>query len=297
MTRPLRYSVYLHSHSRMRIKKFMNPIKLKIGEFSKLNNVTVKTLRYYEKVGLIIPHEIDEWTGYRYYTVAQFQIMTKIIYFKKLGFSLDEIKEIIENDMQQPDKELIARKLQECKEEQKRLRWRQEALRSLGNRLRKGEKTMEIIIKTLPAIIVASHRRIINSYNELFDLCPNIIGPEMSRLGCVCAEPGYCFTIDHNKEYCESQIDIEYCEAVTEKKIDSELVQFKELPEVPMAACVSHAGAYTQLPETFAKLYDYLETNGYEIVDFPRFSYIDGVWNKEEECDWLTEIQVPIRKR
>ena len=40
--------------------------KLKIGEFSRLMQVTVKTLRHYEHKGLLIPDEIDEWTGYRY---------------------------------------------------------------------------------------------------------------------------------------------------------------------------------------------------------------------------------------
>ena len=47
--------------------------KLKIGEFSKLMQVTVKTLRLYEQMGLLIPYEVDKWTGYRYYTIEQMQ--------------------------------------------------------------------------------------------------------------------------------------------------------------------------------------------------------------------------------
>ncbi len=42
--------------------------KLKIGEFSKLMQVTVKTLRHYEQIGLLVPDEVDQWSGYRYYT-------------------------------------------------------------------------------------------------------------------------------------------------------------------------------------------------------------------------------------
>ena len=41
--------------------------RLKIGEFSRLMQVTVKTLRHYEQKELLIPNEVDEWTGYRYY--------------------------------------------------------------------------------------------------------------------------------------------------------------------------------------------------------------------------------------
>ena len=44
--------------------------KIKIGAFSKLCRVTVKTLRHYEELGLLVPAEIDEWTGYRYYEAA-----------------------------------------------------------------------------------------------------------------------------------------------------------------------------------------------------------------------------------
>ena len=47
--------------------------KLKIGEFSQLMQVTVKTLRHYEQKGLLVPDEVDEWTGYRYYSIDQMQ--------------------------------------------------------------------------------------------------------------------------------------------------------------------------------------------------------------------------------
>ena len=41
---------------------------------------------------------------------------------------------------------------------------------------------------------------------------------------------------------------------------------------------------------------DWVEKNGYRIVESPRESYIDGIWNQSEEADWLTEVQVPIEK-
>ena len=40
-----------------------------------------------------------------------------------------------------------------------------------------------------------------------------------------------------------------------------------------------------------------IEENGYEIAGEIRESYLDGVWNKDEESEWLSEIQVPIRKK
>ena len=69
-------------------------IKLKIGEFSRLMQTTVKTLRHYEQIGLLLPDEVDEATGYRYYRMEQMLRLNAIKDLKSLGFSLDEIKDI-----------------------------------------------------------------------------------------------------------------------------------------------------------------------------------------------------------
>ncbi len=271
-------------------------IKFKIGEFSKLNQVTVKTLRHYEEIGLLVPNQVDEWTGYRYYDVCQLERMNTIRYLKELGFRLEEIRELFDEGQTHPSQELIAAKTAECREMLLRLERRMAELERLGKELAKPKKMEKVFIKELPAMIVASHRRIIRGYDELFDLCPNVIGPEMERLGCKCPEPGYCFTTDHTREFRERDIDIEYCEAVTERKADSELIQFKELDAVPTAVCMYHRGNYDTLPQTFAELYEYAEKQGYKLTGNPRFCYIDGIWNRESEEEWLTEIQIPAAR-
>ncbi len=83
-------------------------------------------------------------------------------------------------------------------------------------------------------------------------------------------------------------------EAVAGRKEDSEMIKFKELPEVPLALCINHHGAYESMPETFAGLYAYAEANGYMPVDRARFCYLDGIWNKDRVEEWLTEIQLPV---
>lgn len=271
-------------------------IKLKIGEFSKLNMVSTKTLRHYEEIGLIAPFEIDKWTGYRYYTVDQLSKMNRIIFLKKLGFSLEEIKEIFDDGREMPSVNEIRLKLEDCNKELNIITKRATELSMLENKLQKKEIMQQIFIKSLPAVTAATHRRVISGYHELFNLCPNVIGPEMARLGCECAAPEYCFTIDHNDEYCSTNIDIEYFEAVKERKEDSKMIQFKDIPAVKTAACINHYGVYETLPESFAILYKQIEDNGYKIVDKPRFCYIDGIWNKDSESEWLTEIQIPVEK-
>ncbi|HRX42897.1 MAG TPA: helix-turn-helix domain-containing protein, partial [Clostridia bacterium] len=69
-----------------------------IGSFSKINTVTTKTLRLYDEMGLLKPAKIDHFTGYRYYTSDQLPRMHRILALKSLGFSLSEIKKVIEDE-------------------------------------------------------------------------------------------------------------------------------------------------------------------------------------------------------
>lgn len=71
----------------------------KIGKFSKLVNVPVKTLRYYDEINLFKPQEIDLFSGYRYYSEKQINDLKVILSLKEVGFSLEEIKKILERLM------------------------------------------------------------------------------------------------------------------------------------------------------------------------------------------------------
>lgn len=68
------------------------------------------------------------------------------------------------------------------------------------------------------------------------------------------------------------------------------------MPEI-QAACVYHKGSYASMSETYECVLNYIEENGYRIVGSIREKYIDGVWNKEDESQWLTEIQIPVEKK
>ena len=58
-----------------------------------------------------------------------------------------------------------------------------------------------------------------------------------------------------------------------------------------------HKGPYRDLSKAYAFAFKWVEENGYTLVDSPRENYIDGIWNKESEKDWLTELQLPIEKK
>ena len=273
--------------------------RLKIGEFSRLMQVTVKTLRHYEQKGLLIPEEIDEWTGYRYYSITQMQKLNTIRQLQQLGFTLDEIRDLYDNKSQTPSVEQLTEKIEETERELQRLQARRTQLLEWMDS-RKKIKTMENLkfsIQSLPEVIVASHREVISGYAALGLLCVEKIGPEMQRLGCKCPPPGYCFTIEHNKEYHPTDIDIEYCEQVEEMGTDSAIIQFKRLAAVPTALCMKHVGPYERFHESFTEAFAYIEKQGYKIAGHPRTCYIDGIWNQEDPEKWLSIIQIPVEQQ
>ena len=72
---------------------------IRIGEFSRLSQTPVSTLRYYDELGLLKPVEVDHFTGYRYYTFDQLARLNRILALKNLGFSLEEVARLLAGDM------------------------------------------------------------------------------------------------------------------------------------------------------------------------------------------------------
>ena len=151
-----------------------------------------------------------------------------------------------------------------------------------------------VLIKEVPECKVAYRRTRLDSYDDLFDKMPQM-GELMEQAGCICALPEYCFTNYLEPSYKEEDILVELCESVTECKDDIGELHFKSMPKI-QAASIFHKGSYNTLATSYERVLKYVEDQGYAIVGAIWESYIDGVWNKENESDWLTEIQVPIRK-
>jgi predicted transcriptional regulator YdeE len=72
---------------------------LKIGEFAQEGQVTIKTLRHYAKLGLLKPIWTDRFTGYRYYSREQLSRLNRIMALKDLGFTLEQIGQVLQEEM------------------------------------------------------------------------------------------------------------------------------------------------------------------------------------------------------
>jgi DNA-binding transcriptional MerR regulator len=267
----------------------------KIGLFSEIGKTTIKTLHYYDEIELLKPEYVDEENNYRYYSSSQLYKLHKIISLRQIGFSIDEIKSII--DGHNIEEILLERK----KEIEQELIMNQDKLTRINHYIfqMKEEKEMNYnaVLKTIPECIVYSCRMIAPSYEEYFTLIP-AIGEEVRKANPTlkCAIPEYCFIMYHDGEYKEKNIDFEYCEAVEKFGIETKNIKFKKMPSVEVTS-VMHKGSYQGLGNAYAFIFKWIEENGYAVTDKPRECYIDGIWNKDNESEWLTEIQVPVIKK
>ena len=263
----------------------------KIGMFAAMNHITVKTLRFYEEQGLLMPALIHPETGYRYYTLSQMAVLHQITALKLAGFTLEEITHI---NSGADEKAVLLKKKSELLAKISDLT-RQIAVVDGYLSKRKTGLSAPVLIKNIPETTVAFMQIRLESYDRLFDRMPEM-GALMEKAGCECALPEYCFTNYLEPGYKDGDIPVEICESVVEAKKETGELRFKTLPEI-RAACVFHKGSYRTFSESYEVVLRYIEENGYEIAGEIRESYIDGIWNKDDESQWLSEIQVPVKRK
>lgn len=265
----------------------------KIGQFSILCRTPIKTLRYYDEINLLKPEKVDECTNYRLYTTNQLIQIHYINSLRQIGFSIKDIKSIMSGH----DVGLI---LNSKKSEL------QKELIEINNKLsklnfildEKEEKVLmeyQAVIKNTPECIVYSKKMILPNNDALFTLIPEL-GEKVQKANpdLKCLNPEYCFVVQMDKEYKEKNISIEYCEAVTDYGNETDGIKFKRIESIKVASAM-HRGSYDSISNVFNFLFKWINENNYEIIDYPRLSYIDGIWNKDSENEWLTELQIPIR--
>ena len=266
----------------------------RIGEFSKMGKTTIKALRYYDEIGLLKPESTDKFTSYRFYTTDQLVTLHSIQAFRQVGLSVDEIKLILSGHdatpIMQKRKEELVSELAEGTNQLSRIEFILQG---------KGENTTmnySATIKELPGCIVYSKKMTLPNYGAYFEVIP-AIGEKVVKQypDLKCATPEYCFVVYHDGEYKEKDINIEFCEAVDKAWPDFDDIVFKEMQSATVVS-VLHKGPYTELSKAYAYVFKWIEENGYTSADNPRESYIDGIWNKESDTDWLTEVQVPVAR-
>lgn len=146
---------------------------LTIGEFARVGHVSSHLLRHYDRLGLLKPAHIDPQTSYRYYTLDQLPRLNRIIGLKHFGLSLKDVARVLDSDAAEAELHAMLRSHEQTL--QRQIDAERQRLRELRTRLLLDEQdetppALDVVIKPVPRLLVASYRTIIPSGAYIRDL-------------------------------------------------------------------------------------------------------------------------------
>lgn len=264
---------------------------LPIGQFSKFSRLSIKALRHYDELGLLVPAYIDGVSGYRYYTLAQIPEALRVEQLRSLGMPLADIQVALKSP----------RELR-CALERHRSRMldsRDRADRILGeieDLLAEKESLMSYVvaIKEVPAIQILSIRLTLKAEDipTQFPVIYQRVKAHLIRVG---ERPvGPAFSIYHNDARETGLWDLEVAFPVARPMVGQDDVKGRELPGGRVATTM-HSGSYETVVEGYQALAQWIDNNGHEIAGPPRETYLVGSWTGKPPSEYRTELDWPVR--
>jgi DNA-binding transcriptional MerR regulator len=249
---------------------------LRIGDFSRVAQVSVPTLRHYDDIGLLPPAQIDKFTDYRYYVLEQLPRLNRILAFKDLGFSLDEIAQLLDDDV--PPEQIRGMLRLRMADVTRQMRAEAMRLQRIESRLRQieheGEPSQyDVTFKSLPACSVASRRQIVRTIGEMGEVrCAMYAKLYRALRDAGVHSPGVELMLYHNKEYTEVDIDMQAAVLLGPRDVNllgggraavpADLTM-QNLPPSPETACVIHRGSTYDVTQAIVAVFAWMADNGY----------------------------------
>lgn len=271
---------------------------LKIGEFSKLTQVSIRMLRYYDEIGLLKPAKIDLFTGYRMYSAEQIPTLQKIVLLRDTKFTTLEIKDIIQS-CNEADilEELEKKKIQINKEialEKQRIDKIDSAIKEIEEK--KFKIHCNINFKNVEKMSILSTRdRIPTYFHEgiLWDKLSEFIRRENIS---VRQDMYNNIAIYHDIEHKDENVDVEVGILVNKIGENKDGFVYREVEAAPKVAYAMVYGPYNNLAKAYEKLAYWLESHNEHMEDKPsrQICHI-GCDNADNPEEYLTEIQIPLK--
>ena len=270
---------------------------IKIGDFARLSQVSVVTLRYYDEMDLLKPVRVDTFTGYRFYAAEQLPRLNRILALKDLGFSLEQIRLMLADGL--TSEQLRGMLTMQRREVEKRLGDEQDRLRRIEARLRQIEledkmPEYDVVIKNTPAMWVASKRVTIPTNDQV----PQYLDTAYMEVFSYVHEQGAKqigphLTLWHSPSDVYENEDVEAIVPIDRPLKGTDSVKVYELPPAQVAAVI-HQGNFEDFQQGHAAILEWIEANGYQTAGPYREIYIKH--DRDELSDSTTEVQFTVEK-
>jgi DNA-binding transcriptional MerR regulator len=271
----------------------------RIGDFSRIARVSARLLRFYDEIGLLAPAHADAQTGYRHYTVAQLAPLNRITVLKELGFSLEQIGDMLKSP---PDADELRRMLLRRRNDVERtLAQASQRLRHIETRIAQIDSegqwsADDVVERREPARRLLSLRRQVASFAEARGLIALL--REHSRKLLPRAHGCQLIALAHALQFESDELDVEFGYAVEHLELaappkHSDL-SLHELPAVPrMAVCV-RVGLPEEAHLVTAKIGCFIAANGDELDGPSREVFLQAP-DPQRMHEAVVEMQFPVR--
>lgn len=280
---------------------------IKIGDFSKIAKVSIRMLRHYDQIGLLKPVCIDKSTGYRHYSIDQLPKLNRILFLKDIGFSLNEVMDLIDEHISVDEmKSMLVKRQKDLENE---INMAQINLNIVKDRLKTIENEglipkYDITIKSTESYTLASHRIIVPHMNQMGIYCNNMYSQlykELERLKISVTGPE--ITRYYNEEYSETDIDMEVGVVIpfnldVTKQFKESFLTLSELEAQENVASVLYSGSFEGMELAVIELLKWIGTNHWESIGEIREIHLSGPAHIDGEVveKAIIELQIPIRK-
>lgn len=261
-----------------------------IGEFSRITCLTVKTLRYYDQEGILVPSVRSE-SGYRLYSSADFEKAQVISLLRELGFSVAELRDAVDRCQDPGELQAILQEKRFFLSQE--LREKQKLMRNIDRRLTQLEKVETTMadykfeIKSFSALRVASLRSRI-PYGQT--------GQQFSKLykAVKGGGDGAPFNLYYDGEHADPA-DMETCIPLKDSAHPSG-VTVRTVPAC-RALCTVHVGPYDTLNLAYKALIDYANEQNLQLQTPSREFYLrgPGMIFKGDPNKYETQIAIPLK--
>ena len=266
------------------------PSSLAIGDFSRATHLSIKTLRHYHRLGLLVPAEVDSGSGYRRYGTEQIPTAQVIRRFRDLDMPLEGIGDVLATPDLRTRNDLIATHLARLEQQ---LTETQGAVASLRELLQGPPSALAIEYRRDEPIRSAA----ISDVIDLEDLGPRFQGAIGELYATLAGQdvptagpPGGIVSTDFFADE-RGEVTIFLPSAAPLRPVGR--VKAETLPAVELATTV-HAGAHTDIDRAYGALATYVTEHALSVDGPIRERYLVGRHDTSDESAWRTEIGWPI---
>lgn len=265
-----------------------------IGEVSKLFNINIKTLRYYDEINLFKPIFIDENNSYRYYSTEQFEQLNTIMYLRALGMSLSTIsfhlnKRSVDNIMEllEQQKEVTRKKIKELKNIERKIENRLNQI----NYSRQYDKLGVIQEVEFSERTILLLKQKIKSNKDLELSIRDLENKADKRSSIFNGTVGVSISADNLKSRIFEEYDSIFLFTEGES-YNGKLI--KVLPS-GIYITIRFNGTHKDSYEYYSRILKYIEDNGYDVIDDSiEMTLIDFALTNEK-TEFITEIQILVK--